>query len=196
MKTRIGTPLYTTQWTVSRQKPAEWKNIFLELHNYKFDRLTSDLIYKVIHNGIKNRIKLEQISKQPTDIYPRCNTAPETTNHLFFHCEKSMHLSQQVRTLYLQIKPNKNFDIIKLIIEGDKNPTIQELRMNYIKTIWYCRNQTLFENKTLNHEILFKNKLTSSVNTRYKINKQNREMIDKTVFQLFSLKGGKLKLKE
>lgn len=109
------------------------------------------ILWRILNNALPIRSELEKRGIFCSPLYPRCNSKVETLDHIFMNC---CHIYKTWFGSKLNIKildqPITNFfDWLALsILHPDTEVMIQIAAIIY--NIWFARNQSIFEEKSIN----------------------------------------------
>jgi hypothetical protein len=111
------------------------------------------MLWRILHKSLPVRSELNKRGVPCSILCPRCNSKMETITHSFMTCP-NIHRTWFGSSLTIKFldQPNPNFIdwLFDFILHEDEQIIIQIAAITY--SIWFSRNLSIFENKTLPEE--------------------------------------------
>lgn len=126
-----------------------WKKLW-KLHTIPRHKV---ILWRILHNSLPVRSELNKRGIHCSILCPRCNSKMETITHTFMTCPNILRTwFGSSLTIKFPDQPNPNFVnwLFDFILHEDEQIIIQTAAIIY--SIWFSRNLSIFENKTLPEE--------------------------------------------
>ena len=131
---------------------VNWPKVFSYFKSNRVDSNTADIIFRHIHSGIWNRIRLFKAKLEEHTLCTRCYAVPESYSHIFVDCQYSSKIWDEACTFITAVLPDVELsNKARCIVVGFADipfckkalHCLEDIRRAFFKATYQQRNLSL-----------------------------------------------------